>query len=142
MYYLKTSAAFDSAHFLHGYVGKCANIHGHRWTVEVSVSGKEPEQNGEKRGMLIDFGDLKKILRSLADSFDHALIYESGSLKQTTLNALINEGFRLIEVPFRPTAENFAKHFHDLLSEKGLPVKSVTVYETPDNCAVYEVDNE
>lgn len=142
MYYLKTSAAFDSAHFLHGYVGKCANIHGHRWTVEISVFGKEPEQKGEKRGMLIDFGDLKEILRSLADSFDHALIYESGSLKQVTVNALNDEGFRLIEVPFRPTAENFARHFHRLLTEKGLPVKSVTVYETPNNCAVYEVDDE
>ncbi|MCM1530043.1 MAG: 6-carboxytetrahydropterin synthase QueD [Alistipes sp.] len=142
MYYLKTSASFDSAHFLHGYVGKCANIHGHRWTVEVSVSGSETEQTGEKRGMLIDFGDLKKILRSLADSFDHALIYESGSLKESTLIALNDEGFRLIEVPFRPTAENFARHFYGLLSEKGLSVKSVTVYETPDNCAVYEVDND
>ncbi len=142
MYYLKTSASFDSAHFLHGYIGKCANIHGHRWTVEVSVSGREPEQTGEKRGMLIDFGDLKKILRGLADSFDHALIYESGSLKAATLGALNDEGVSLIDVPFRPCAENFARHFYELLSDKGLSVKSVTVYETPDNCAVYEVDDD
>ena len=140
MYYLKTSAAFDSAHFLAGYNGKCANIHGHRWTVEVKIKGDELQQSGEKRGMLIDFGDLKKAVKELADSFDHALIYESGSLKGTTISALKDENFRLIEVDFRPTAENFARHFYDILSGQGLVIKSVTVYETPDNCAEYEVE--
>lgn len=140
MYYLKTSAAFDSAHFLAGYNGKCANIHGHRWTVEVKIKGDELQQSGEKRGMLIDFGDLKKAVKELADSFDHALIYESGSLKETTISALKDENFRLIEVDFRPTAENFARHFYDILSGQGLVIKSVTVYETPDNCAEYEVE--
>lgn len=138
MYYLKTSAAFDSAHFLKGYEGKCANIHGHRWTVEVCVNGEYLQNSGTKRGMLIDFGDLKKKVRSLADSFDHALIYEKDSLKAYTVEALKSEDFALIEVSFRPTAENFARHFYELLSLDGLPVCSVTVYETPDNCAVYE----
>ena len=74
MYILKTSAAFDSAHFLKGYNGKCANIHGHRWTIEVRAGSDTLIDNGEKRGMVIDFGDLKKEVRALADSFDHALI--------------------------------------------------------------------
>lgn len=139
MYRLKVKAAFDSAHFLSGYNGKCANIHGHRWTVEVEIKGEELQQTGEKIGMLIDFGDLKKAVKELADSFDHALIYESGSLRENTLAALIDENFRLIEVSFRPTAENFAKHFYDILSGQELEISSVTVYETPDNCAVYEV---
>ncbi len=140
MYYLKTSAAFDSAHFLAGYEGKCANIHGHRWIIEAKFGGEELSSSGTKRGMLIDFGDVKREVRAIADSFDHALIYENGSLKAATLAALREEGFSLIEVPFRPTAENFAKHFCTLLREKNLPVKSVAVYETPENCAVYEVD--
>lgn len=139
MYYLKTSASFDSAHFLHGYNGKCANIHGHRWTVEVKIKGEELQNTGEKRGMLIDFGDLKKAVKKLADDFDHAFIYEENSLKPETVQALKNENFNLIEVPFRPTAENFARHFYEILSDKGLEINSVTVYETPDNCAVYEV---
>lgn len=138
MYRLKTSAEFDSAHFLAGYKGKCANIHGHRWKIEVIVSSEALIEEGEKRGMIIDFGDLKKAVRGLADSFDHALIYEKGSLKSTTLAALDDEGFRLIEVDFRPTAENFARHFYGLLCAEKLPVESVTVYETPENCAVYE----
>jgi len=139
MYRLKTSAAFDSAHFLAGYKGKCANLHGHRWTIEIEAAAEELQKQGEKRGMVIDFGDLKKELRALADYYDHSLIYEAGSLKETTLAALRDEQFRLIEVPYRPTAENFARAFFDSLTEKGLPVMRVTVYETPDNCASYEV---
>ena len=142
MYYMKTSAAFDSAHFLHGYHGKCANIHGHRWTLEIMLRSDKLQESGEKRGMLMDFGDVKKMVRTLARNYDHALIYESDSLRPKTLEALNEEGFRLIEVPFRPTAENFAKHFYEILSGQGLPLKSVTVYETPENCAVYEAEEE
>ena len=139
MYLLKTAATFDSAHFLSGYNGKCANIHGHTWKLEVAISSQELKETGEKRGMIIDFSDFKKAVRKLASRFDHTLIYEKGSLKDGTVAALSAEGFKLTEVPFRPTAENFAEHFYRLLAES-LPVKSVSVYETPDNCAVYEED--
>ena len=138
MYRLKTSATFDSAHFLAGYEGKCANIHGHRWRIEAEFSGVELVNDGTKRGMLIDFGDIKSAVRTLADSFDHAFIYEEGSLKDETVTALNTENFRLIAVPFRPTAERFAEYFYSQLSFQGLPVSSVTVYETPENCAIYE----
>ncbi|MBP0971278.1 MAG: 6-carboxytetrahydropterin synthase, partial [Oscillospiraceae bacterium] len=60
-------------------------------------------------------------------------------LKPATCEALADEHFRMIEVPYRPTAENFAKAFYDALREQGLPVLRVTVYETPDNSARYEV---
>ena len=139
MYRLKTSAAFDSAHFLAGYRGECANLHGHRWTVEVEAGSEQLQESGEKRGMVIDFGDLKAAVRALADSYDHAMIYETGSLKAATLAALQDEGFNLIEVPYRPTAENFARAFYEKLKADGIPVLRVTVYETPDNCACYEV---
>ena len=139
MYLLKTAATFDSAHFLSGYNGKCANIHGHTWKLEVAISSQELKETGEKRGMIIDFSDFKKAVRELASCFDHTLIYEKGSLKDGTVAALSSEGFTLTEVPFRPTAENFAEHFYRSLAEN-LPVKSVSVYETPDNCAVYEED--
>lgn len=138
MYFLKTSASFDSAHFLAGYNGKCANIHGHHWSAEITFAGDTLQQEYEKRGMLIDFGDIKKAVRELADSLDHSLIYEENTLKAATVKALEAENFRLIAVPFRPTAENFAEFFFRSLTEKGLPVKSAAVYETPENCAVYE----
>ena len=140
MYKLKTSASFDSAHFLSGYEGKCANIHGHHWVIEAEFSGNSLQSEGTHRDMLVDFGDIKSELRSIAKSLDHSFIYEEGSLRETTVQALNEENFRLIAVPFRPTAENFAKHFYGLLREKGLPVCSVAVYETPKNCAVYEED--
>ena len=68
-----------------------------------------------------------------------ALIFETGSLKETTLAALRDEQFRLIEVPYRPTAENFARAFYEALKTEELPVLRVTVWETPENCAGYEV---
>lgn len=139
MFRLKTSAAFDSAHFLAGYCGKCANLHGHRWVIEVEAGAEHLQQSGERRGMVIDFGDLKAAVRALADAYDHALIYENGSLKSATLAALQDEGFRLIAVPFRPTAENFARAFYEQLSADGVPVLRVTIFETPENCASYEV---
>ncbi|MDE5619159.1 MAG: 6-carboxytetrahydropterin synthase QueD [Ruminococcus sp.] len=138
MYYLKTSASFDSAHFLSEYEGKCANIHGHRWTIEVRAEGESLQLSGTKRGMLVDFGDLKHEVRAVADSFDHALIYEKNTLKPATVQALNDEKFRLIEVDFRPTAENFAYYFYKEFSRKGFRIADVTVYETPDNCAVYK----
>lgn len=140
MYCLTAYAAFDSAHFLKDYNGKCANLHGHRWTIEAQFSGTELQGTGEKRGMLIDFGDIKHAVRELADNMDHALIIEKNSLRESTMAAMQEEGFRVIELPFRPTAENLAKYFFDELKAQGLPVSMVTVYETPDNKAGYRED--
>ncbi len=137
MYTLKTEAAFDSAHFLSGYEGKCSNLHGHRWTISAEIKSDRLVPDGQLRGMIVDFGDIKRDLKALADGYDHAFIYENGTLKDTTVAALMEEGFRLITVNFRPTAENFAKFFYDCLTEKGYDVKCVTVYETPNNCASY-----
>ena len=137
MYYLETEASFDAAHFLAGYNGKCANIHGHRWRVVLSIRGKKLADSGEKRGMLVDFGDLKKDLRREADYLDHCLIIEEGSLRRETLDALRAENFRILEFPFRPTAENFARYFFDKMESLGYEADLVKVYETPDNCAVY-----
>ena len=50
MYQLKTEADFDSAHFLSGYTGKCSNIHGHRWHVEIEIESRNLEKNGQERG--------------------------------------------------------------------------------------------
>ncbi len=137
MYTLKTEAEFDSAHFLKGYEGKCSNIHGHRWKLEVTVCSDTLESKGQIRGMIVDFGTLKKDVRALADNLDHALIIEEGSMRELTLNALKEDGHRILEVAFRPTAENFAKYVYDEISKLGYSVRCATVYETPTNCASY-----
>ena len=46
MFELKTSASFDSAHFLSGYQGKCSNLHGHRWKIEVTVGQETLQEEG------------------------------------------------------------------------------------------------
>ena len=88
MYFLQSEASFDAAHFLKGYDGKCKNIHGHRWRIVVKLSGDRLIPTGPKSGMLLDFGDLKAALNSLADEFDHALLVEEGTLKESTVKAL------------------------------------------------------
>lgn len=137
MYTLTTEASFDSAHFLAGYNGKCSNIHGHRWMVRVEAGSSQLTSTGQLRGMVMDFGDLKKEVQKMTDYFDHALIIEQHTLQKRTFSALQEEGFNIIEVAFRPTAENFARHFYDYLAHKQLPVQRVTVFETPNNCAAY-----
>ena len=137
MYTIMAKQHFDSAHLLFGYEGKCRYIHGHRWEVETEVYAERLQSDGQCRGMVIDFGDLKRDLKEIADYFDHCLILERETLKESTLNALLSENFRIVEVDFRPTAESFSKFIFDKMSEKGYRVRCTTVYETPDNCAAY-----
>ncbi len=137
MYSLKTEHSFDSAHFLSGYNGKCSNIHGHRWRVIIEIISENVKSEGQTRGMLVDFGTLKEDVKREADYFDHSLIIEKNTLKTKTLEAFNDEGFKVISVDFRPTAENFAKYFYDKFKSLGYRVKKSTVYETPNNCAEY-----
>lgn len=143
MYIIKSEAAFDSAHFLKGYSGKCSNIHGHRWRITASVCGEALLTDTQHSGMLADFGDLKKDLRKIADGLDHSLIYEENTLMSATEKAFADEGFKTVILPFRPTAENLSRYIFDKLSELGYNVLETAVYETPENCAVYrKSDNE
>lgn len=137
MYCLETKASFDAAHFLYGYEGKCRNIHGHRWQILVQIGRERLDEQGQCRGMIVDFGQLKKDVKGIAQEFDHMLIIEKGTLKPATYEALQGEGFSMVEVEFRPTAENFAKYFYERVKERGYQVICATVYETPNNCASY-----
>ena len=138
MYILKAEHSFDSAHFLSDYEGKCSNIHGHRWRVEIEVQSETLVNGGQLDGMVIDFGDLKRDVKDMVDFYDHSLIIQKETMRKETLNCLIEDGFKLIEVKFRPTAENLAAFFFNCMKEKGYNVKRATVYETPTNSAAYE----
>lgn len=141
MYYLETEEHFDAAHFLKGYDGKCSNLHGHRWRVVAQVQAETLSDAPQTRGMVMDFSELKEALQAVCDEMDHCLIYESDSLQPQTLDALNAEGFRLVALPFRPTAENLARHIYEWLAAQGHAVTRITVYETPTNGAAYE-DNK
>ena len=138
MYFLKNEQCFDAAHFLKDYEGKCRNLHGHCWKVVVEIQGETLSVQAQSRGMLVDFSELKEALNRLCERFDHCLIYEKDSLSPLALQAFEMEKFKITEVPFRPTAENFAKYFFDELKKAGMPVHRVEVYETAKNCAAYE----
>ena len=137
MYQLTTEHSFDSAHFLAGYDGKCGNLHGHRWRVLLTVQSETLREDQQQKGMCVDFAELKKDLRTELDALDHVLIIEQGSLRESTMKALQEEKFQVVEMPFRPTAENFARYFYELFTLKGYPVAKVEVYETPNNSAVF-----
>ena len=140
MYGLKTEASFDSAHFLTDYYGKCENLHGHRWRMEVTLATDELQTEGAMRDMVLDFGEFKKAVRALADELDHTFLVEEGSLKPETMAALEAEDFSLTILPFRTTAENLARYAFDRLTAQGLPVAEVEVDETPNNRAFYRVN--
>ena len=137
MYKLKTESSFDAAHFLTDYHGKCENLHGHRWRVVAYLAQQELCKEGTHKDMVLDFGEFKSALRKLTEELDHSFIVEEGSLMQETLACLEKEGFVLTIMPFRTTAENLAKYLFEQLESEGLPVSSVEVDETPNNCAIY-----
>lgn len=111
---------FDSAHFLPGYKGKCANIHGHTYKLEVTVGNVNEVLivGGSSDGMVMDFYDLKMIVeKHLLEQWDHKLINETG--KYETI---------------RPTAENMCNQaFYTISSHLpfGIRVTSVKLWETP-----------
>ena len=133
MQIVKTEDSFDSAHFLARYNGKCRNIHGHRWRVVIEIAGENLDD-----GMVVDFTDIKAALKALTDNLDHSLVMEKDTLKPQTYECLVDEGFRIMIMDFRPTAENFAKYFFDEIKNKGFNIRAAEVYETPNNCARYE----
>ena len=140
MYELKTEAAFDSAHFLTDYYGKCENLHGHRWRVVVYMRADNLKTEGTMKDMVLDFGEFKRIVRAQADAMDHMFLVEEGSLKPETVAALEGEGFNLIMLPFRTTSENLARYFGQKLIEQGLSISHVEMYETPNNCVIWYAD--
>ena len=137
MFGLKTESCFDSAHFLTDYNGKCENLHGHRWRVVAYLEQENLQTEGTMKDMVVDFGVFKAALRDETEALDHAFLVEEGSLADDTIACLEREGFKLIALPFRTTAENLCVYFFEKLEAQGLPVSQIDVYETPNNMASY-----
>ena len=137
-------------HRVPNHKSKCCSNHGHTYFCEVTLESNDvvKEQGVSDEGMIMDFGDIKKILNEeVYDVLDHAsMFYE----KDPLIDALRqDEMTRLIEVPFIPTAENISKWIYDKIKPKlddvygiGLILKSVQVWETPTSTAVYTSDDE
>jgi 6-pyruvoyltetrahydropterin/6-carboxytetrahydropterin synthase len=117
MYSLKVEGSFSSAHNLRGYKGKCEDLHGHNWRVELCVRSKDLDNIG----MVLDFKYLKKQLSAVLEKMDHKY-----------LNKLAY--FRRIN----PTSENIAKYIYNELKNRIPLLKSVTVWENFTSSAKYE----
>jgi 6-pyruvoyltetrahydropterin/6-carboxytetrahydropterin synthase len=111
--------SFEMAHALHGYDGPCKNIHGHSYKLSVTVIGKTiSESNIPKQGMVIDFTDLKKLVKELiVDELDHALVLneESPHKNITNSNALFG---KIVLKKFQPTCENLLIDFAGMIRKK------------------------
>ncbi|KMY45292.1 6-pyruvoyl tetrahydrobiopterin synthase [Bacillus sp. FJAT-27916] len=139
MFILKSEIQFDTAHYLSGYTGKCANLHGHRYRVIAKVASESLHAEGQLRGMVEDFGTIKQALREIEKLFDHKLLIEDNAEGQEVARQL-QEGptdFDLYMVPYRPTAEEMSRHIYQLLKKMNIQVCEVEVFETPTNSCTY-----
>ena len=116
MFELSIESYFSAAHRLLNYEGKCENIHGHNWKVEITVTGEELD----KSGILIDFKILKKFLNEILEKLDHKNLNELEEFKDIS-----------------PSSENIAKFIYTELKKEFPQIKKVTVWETEKAKAVY-----
>ncbi|WP_373017193.1 6-pyruvoyl tetrahydropterin synthase family protein [Muriicola sp.] len=100
--------SFETGHALYGYDGKCRNVHGHSYKLAVTVIGTPiAEEGAVKLGMVIDFGDLKKIVREeVVDPFDHATIFNKNTPHLELARELKSRGHKVILADYQPTSEN------------------------------------
>lgn len=124
MYELTVKSAFEAAHFLHNYPGKCARLHGHSWIIEAVAQGRELNE----LEILIDFKDLKGELNKILDEFDHRYLNEIPPFTDKS-----------------PTAENLAKVIFDRLAAAEIfsgttKLSAIRVYESPNSCVTYYPD--
>lgn len=120
MYELKTITQFGAAHQLRNYKGKCENLHGHNWKIEVYVKG---EKLGDD-GLLVDFKVVKDRTDEIIEELDHKF-----------LNDL--ECFRELN----PSSENIARYLYEslekVLNDDRIRVSRVTAWESDNACATY-----
>ncbi len=127
MFEVTVEAGFSSGHYLRNYRGKCENPHGHNYKVLVTLVGEELDGSG----LLLDFKDLKHVLRPVVDRLDHQMINDLEPF--TTVN---------------PSAENLAKYFYEQTREQlremtggRVRVKDCTLYETDTSFARYTTNS-
>lgn len=104
---------FETGHALYGYDGKCRNVHGHSYKLSVTVIGKPITDTGHvKLGMVIDFGDLKKIVKEdIVDVFDHATVFNKNTPHVELAKELTDRGHNVILADYQPTSENMVIDF-------------------------------
>lgn len=139
MFYLTKTFHFEAAHALVGYDGKCRNIHGHSYELQVTVKGMPVDEPGNpKNGMVIDFHDLKRIVNEeVVERLDHSFIIGTNMPEDFVESAKRNFD-KIVCVAYQPTTENMLADFAERIKVKlpqNVDLYSVRLQETRDSFA-------
>ena len=132
--------SFETGHALYGYDGKCKNVHGHSYKLSVTVIGEPITDNSNvKFGMVIDFSDLKKIVKEeIVDVFDHATVFNKNTPHVELAAELKNRGHHVILVDYQPTSENMVIDFAQKINNRlpaDIQLHSLKLQETETSFA-------
>jgi 6-pyruvoyltetrahydropterin/6-carboxytetrahydropterin synthase len=140
--------SFETGHALYGYDGKCRNVHGHSYKLAVTVIGKPiSDSSNVKFGMVIDFGDLKKIVKEeIVNVFDHATVFNKNTPHVELAKELESRGHNVLLVDYQPTSEmmviDFAKKIKCRLPDN-IKLHSLKLRETETSFAEwYSSEND
>lgn len=136
---------FEMAHALKGYDGPCKNIHGHSYGLFVTISGKPiSDTSSPKLGMVMDFGDLKKIVNTtVVNVFDHALVLNS-SMPEDLITMLSENFEKVILLDYQPTSELMIADFADRIANMipdNVSLKYLLLRETITSFAEWYADD-
>ncbi len=132
--------SFESAHALDGYDGLCREIHGHSYRLFVTIKG-EPSQceDNPKRGMVMDFGDLKRIVNSeIIERLDHSFVLRNSEQNAELQRAFSAKFEKIVLVDYQPTCENMLADFAERLRRRlpeGVELHSLRLHETATSYA-------
>ncbi len=138
---------FETGHALYGYDGKCKNVHGHSYRLSVTVIGTPlRDTNNVKHGMVIDFGDLKRIVASeIVDKFDHATVFNKNTPHLHIAQELQRNGHNIILVDYQPTSEMMLLDFAEKIQQKlpkHIKLHSLKLQETATSLAEWYADDQ
>ncbi|MFI3314895.1 MAG: 6-carboxytetrahydropterin synthase [Rikenellaceae bacterium] len=132
--------SFEMAHALSNYDGHCRHVHGHSYKLFVTVIGVPiSDVNHPKLGMVIDFGELKKIVNSeIIERYDHALVLAEND-KTKAIYEMLESNFGKVKlVDYQPTCENMISRFATAISTKlpsNVELHSLKLHETATSYA-------
>lgn len=132
--------SFETGHALYGYDGKCKNVHGHSYKLSVTVIGNPiTDSSHVKYGMVIDFTDLKKIVKEeIVDLFDHATVFNQNTPHIELAKELSTRGHHVILVDYQPTSENMVVDFAQKINNRlpnQIQLHSLKLQETESSFA-------
>ena len=132
--------SFETGHALYGYDGKCRNVHGHSYRLSVTVIGTPiSDKNNVKFGMVIDFTDLKRIVKEdIVDVFDHATVFNKNTPHVELAKELSDRGHNVLLVDYQPTSEMMVVDFAEKIKirlPKNIKLHSLRLQETATSYA-------